>query len=98
MSVGPDNIEHMFDDLTDLDPRGLLARAGETYDAIAEVLNLGGKRPSDLRIVFDQDERGNSERRAIFVGLWAPTLWLIGDSLDSAEPTGKLMPLRRRSR
>lgn len=46
----------------------------------------------------DQDERGNAERRAIFVGLWAPTLWLIGDSLDNAEPTGKLMPLRRRSR
>ena len=33
----------------------------------------------------DQDERGNAERRALFVGLWAPTLWLMGDSLDS-EP------------
>jgi hypothetical protein len=30
----------------------------------------------------DQDERGNSERRALFVGLWAPTFWLIGDSLE----------------
>ncbi|MBA2474467.1 MAG: hypothetical protein H0V40_00720 [Actinobacteria bacterium] len=30
----------------------------------------------------DQDERGNAERRAIFVGLWAPTLWQIGDALD----------------
>jgi len=29
-----------------------------------------------------EDERGNAERRAIFVGLWPPTLWLIGDSLD----------------
>jgi hypothetical protein len=29
----------------------------------------------------DQDERGNAERRALFVGLWAPTLWQIGDSL-----------------
>ncbi len=29
----------------------------------------------------DQDERGNAERRALFVGLWAPTLWLMGDSL-----------------
>jgi hypothetical protein len=46
----------------------------------------------------DQDERGNAERRAIFVGLWAPTLWLIGDSLDSAESGGKLTSLRRRSR
>lgn len=30
----------------------------------------------------DQDERGNAERRAIFVGLWAPTLWLIGDAIE----------------
>lgn len=30
-----------------------------------------------------EDERGNAERRALFVGLWPPTLWLIGDSLDS---------------
>ncbi len=29
----------------------------------------------------DQDERGNAERRALFVGLWPPTIWLIGDSL-----------------
>lgn len=33
----------------------------------------------------DQTERGNAERRALFVGLWAPTLWLIGDSLRDAE-------------
>jgi hypothetical protein len=30
----------------------------------------------------DQDERGNAERRALFVGLWPPMLWLIGDSLE----------------
>ncbi len=30
----------------------------------------------------DQDERGNAERRALFVGLWPPTLWLIGDTLE----------------
>lgn len=29
----------------------------------------------------DQDERGNAERRAIFVGLWPSMLWLIGDSV-----------------
>jgi hypothetical protein len=33
----------------------------------------------------DQDERGNAERRALFVGLWPPTLWLIGDSLGRLE-------------
>ena len=31
--------------------------------------------------LVDQDERGNAERRALFVGLWPPTLWLVGDSL-----------------
>ena len=33
----------------------------------------------------DQDERGNAERRALFVGLWPPTIWLIGDSLRRLE-------------
>jgi hypothetical protein len=33
----------------------------------------------------DQDERGNAERRALFVGLWPPLLWLIGDSLAEVE-------------
>ncbi|MDQ4133027.1 MAG: hypothetical protein M3179_07440 [Actinomycetota bacterium] len=33
----------------------------------------------------DQDERGNAERRALFVGLWPPTLWLMGNSIDQYE-------------
>ena len=33
----------------------------------------------------DQDERGNAERRALFVGLWPPMLWLIGNSVQDAE-------------
>ncbi len=33
----------------------------------------------------DQDERGNAERRALFVGLWPPMFWLIGDSLERQE-------------
>jgi hypothetical protein len=33
----------------------------------------------------DQEERGNAERRALFVGLWPPMLWLIGDSLQDHE-------------
>jgi hypothetical protein len=40
----------------------------------------------------DQDERGNAERRALFVGLWPPTLWLVGDSIERHEPD------RRRTR
>jgi hypothetical protein len=39
----------------------------------------------------DQDERGNAERRALFVGLWPPMFWLIGDSLNSREgPSARL--------
>jgi hypothetical protein len=30
----------------------------------------------------DQDARGNAERRALFVGLWPPMFWLIGDALE----------------
>ena len=33
----------------------------------------------------DQDERGNAERRAIFVGLWPAMFWLMGDSLKATE-------------
>jgi hypothetical protein len=43
----------------------------------------------------DQDERGNAERRALFVGLWPPMFWLIGDALEleqqtSRRPVGRL--------
>lgn len=48
----------------------------------------------------DQDERGNAERRALFVGLWPPTIWLIGDSLARHErlpgPKLRRQALRRR--
>lgn len=33
----------------------------------------------------DQVERDNAERRALFVGLWPPMFWLIGDSLREHE-------------
>jgi hypothetical protein len=33
----------------------------------------------------DQEERANAERRALFVGLWPPMLWLIGESLRTDE-------------
>ncbi len=33
----------------------------------------------------DQEERGNAERRALFVGLWPGLLWLIGDALGELE-------------
>jgi hypothetical protein len=33
----------------------------------------------------DQEARGNAERRALFVGLWPPMFWLIGDSIERKE-------------
>jgi hypothetical protein len=33
----------------------------------------------------DQDARGNAERRAIFVGLWSPMFWLIGDTIERVK-------------
>jgi hypothetical protein len=46
----------------------------------------------------DQDERGNAERRALFVGLWAPTLWQIGDSLRMIERPARRSLFRRPQR
>lgn len=34
---------------------------------------------------YDQEERGNAERRALFVGLWPATLWLMGQSVREFE-------------
>ena len=45
----------------------------------------------------DQDERGNAERRALFVGLWPPMFWLIGDALERRERATSRV-LRRRAR
>ena len=35
-----------------------------------------------------EDERDNAERRALFVGLWPPMFWLIGDTLRRSEGRG----------
>lgn len=46
---------------------------------------------------LDQEERPNAERRALFAGLWPPTLWLVGDSLERAagEAPTRASRLRR---
>jgi hypothetical protein len=41
-----------------------------------------------------EDERGNAERRALFVGLWPPMFWLMGETVERrrtlrARPRGK---------
>lgn len=33
----------------------------------------------------DQDERGNAERRALFVGLWPAMFWQLGDYAERRE-------------
>ena len=42
----------------------------------------------------DQGERGNAERRALFVGLWPPMFWLIGNSLEQYEQRRPRLPWR----
>ena len=43
----------------------------------------------------DQDERGNAENRALFVGLWPPMIWLIGDTVERRERDRSRLPWRR---
>jgi hypothetical protein len=45
----------------------------------------------------DQEERGNAERRALFVGLWPPMFWLMGDALQAEERVRRHLPGRRRA-
>jgi len=42
-----------------------------------------------------EDERGNAERRALFVGLWPPMFWLIGDTVARADEAARLGWRRR---
>jgi hypothetical protein len=44
-----------------------------------------------------EDERGNAERRALFVGLWPPMFWLIGETVERRR-TSRGRPRRRLSR
>jgi hypothetical protein len=47
-----------------------------------------------------EDERGNAERRALFVGLWPPMLWLMGDTVSQqdARRSRTLKPVARRQK
>ncbi|MBC8098323.1 MAG: hypothetical protein H7Y11_02670 [Armatimonadetes bacterium] len=33
----------------------------------------------------DKDDRASAERLGIFVGLWAPTLWAMGNAINDFE-------------
>ena len=60
-----------------------------SFGSIALCINLWLRAKT-----IDQDERGNAERRALFVGLWPPMFWLIGDAVQACER--RRSPLRRR--
>jgi hypothetical protein len=53
---------------------------GASLGAIGLCLGLWARSRKE-----DPDERGNAQRRAVFVGLWPPMLWLIGDALEREE-------------
>jgi hypothetical protein len=62
----------------------VLGKAGvrSTHFYAASVGSIGLRIGLWIRAkTVDQDERGNAERRALFVGLWPPMFWLMGDSL-----------------
>jgi hypothetical protein len=64
---------------------GLIRRAGLRGAHLHDVSLLSVGLCIGLWIrakTVDQTERGNAERRALFVGLWPPMFWLIGDTLD----------------
>jgi hypothetical protein len=65
-----------------------LGRAGlrSTHLYVASLSSIGLCIGLWIRAkTVDQDERGNAERRALFVGLWPPMFWLIGDALQEGE-------------
>jgi hypothetical protein len=62
---------------------------GLSIAAIGLCLGLWGRAKT-----IGEDERGNAERRAIFVGLWPPMLWLIGDALRREETRRRGLPWR----
>jgi hypothetical protein len=43
----------------------------------------------------DHEERGNAERRALFVGLWPPMVWLLGDTVREFEKSSRLQGANR---
>lgn len=70
--------------MPDLDPGRLGPRSHHFYGLslgailLCIVLWLRAK-------TIGEDERANAERRALFVGLWPPMFWLIGDALRRRE-------------
>jgi hypothetical protein len=82
-SAGEPGIGHNFDVRT-ISPADLGLRSthlrGLSLASIGLCIGLWSRAKT-----IGEDERGNAERRALFVGLWAPMFWLMADSLRRAE-------------
>jgi hypothetical protein len=69
-------------------PRRIRPRSAQLYSlslgsiALCVVLWIRAK-------TIGEDERGNAERRALFVGLWPPMLWLMGEAMRRIEEKEK---------
>jgi hypothetical protein len=64
-------------------PNAALLRGGALACRTASLASIGLCVGLWLRAkTVDQDERGNAERRALFVGLWPPMFWMIGDTAE----------------
>ncbi len=81
-----------------LDPPVLLARLGirgahlrlTSMGAVGLCLGLWIRAKT-----VTQAQRANAERRALFVGLWPPTIYLLGESLERRSRGGRALSRRR---
>lgn len=74
-----------------LSPFGVNAATAYAASFLSVFLSIG------VWIGYKQDDRAASERLAIFVGLWAPTLMALGTSLEKSSETSRHQRERRRA-
>lgn len=85
--------------MLNLDPPTLLARLGirGTHLRLASMGAVGLCLALWVRAkTVTQVQRANAERRALFVGLWPPTIYLLGESLDRRSGRGGALRRSRR--
>ena len=61
---------------------GLTSRQVRAAAYISGALSLGSWIRSGS---LDQSQRGDAEYRAVFIGLWVPTLWVVSRTLRLEE-------------
>jgi hypothetical protein len=62
-----------------LSPIGINAATAYAASFLSVFLSIG------VWLGYKQDDRSASERLAIFVGLWAPTLMALGNALEKSS-------------